>query len=339
MRVLFAAAAAALIVVSATAQTPSSIRFEPVQQEPVIRHSDDRQAWDGTFTDPGAVLYHDGRFHLFRNGFRSWPGVVAIEHLVSEDGESWTAAPAGPIITSSDVPYSEVAALASGVLVDDDGTWVLYFYTWEAFSGIASGRIGRATAPDPEGPWAIDPQPVLNPGPQGSWDETRVIAPRVFRTDEGYVMYYTGVNLQRTGWMSIGRATSEDGIAWTKHDNPATTQAPFSESDPVFSAAEDDLQVHQASVFPTETGFVMFYRMFPVGGGDSRMTIHGAISTDGIAWDSLQDDPLWDRDTIGAGTSGFWWTAAAVKNGTYYLFVEEGSMAGTQIYMGTLRLN
>jgi hypothetical protein len=31
----------------------------------------------------------------------------------------------------------------------------------------------------------------------------------------------------------IGYATSTDGIMWTKYDNPATTNPPYAESDPV----------------------------------------------------------------------------------------------------------
>ena len=31
----------------------------------------------------------------------------------------------------------------------------------------------------------------------------------------------------------IGYATSSDGIAWTKYDDPSTTAPPYAESDPV----------------------------------------------------------------------------------------------------------
>jgi predicted GH43/DUF377 family glycosyl hydrolase len=60
--------------------------------------------------------------------------------------------------------------------------------------------------------------PVLEQGEEGSWDDRGVIMPSVVHTDEGYFMYFAGAEF---GVYSIGVATSEDGLEWTKyHDNP-----------------------------------------------------------------------------------------------------------------------
>jgi predicted GH43/DUF377 family glycosyl hydrolase len=334
MKRLTAIAALALCLLPAIAQDEMPLHFTPVSEEPVVAHTRDRNAFDGRFTDPGAVLVHDGVFHMFRNGFQTWPGVVDIEHLTSADGVTWTAAPAGPIIESADVPYSEVAALASSALVEDDGTWVLYIYTHESMSGPAASRIGRLTAPAPEGPWTADPEAVLNPGPARAWDSGGVSAPRVLKTDMGYVMYYSGSNSAPQS--GIGMATSPDGITWTKYDDPMTTDELFAESDPLL-LGDNQTGIHQPIVFQTDDGYLMFYRTFRIGRMGS-MLVHAAVSEDGIAWTPLQDDPVWDGTTIGNLTSGFWFTAAAELDGTYYLYVEEGSMGGTDIFAGTLAL-
>ena len=120
---------------------------------------------------------------MFRNGFQGWPAPVQIGYLTSDDGINWTEASEDPVMMSTDVPYAKVAALASDALVLDDGTWVLYFYTWDPSPArMSPGAIGRATASDPLGPWTPDPEPVLNPGSEGSWDELEVDAPRIVKT-------------------------------------------------------------------------------------------------------------------------------------------------------------
>src|SRR4051794_32487779 len=91
-------------------------------------------AWDGQYTDPGAVFYADGKFNMFRNGFNGWPVPVQIGYATSDDGLHWTEVGSDPVMHSKDVPYAKVAALASDGMVMDDGTWVLYFYTWNSFS-------------------------------------------------------------------------------------------------------------------------------------------------------------------------------------------------------------
>src|SRR5215208_4112701 len=105
--------------------------FTLFSDDPVVMRGE-RGEWDGRYTDPGAVVYHDGLFHMFRNGFQGWPAPVQIGYLTSPDGLNWTEVSEEPVLTSDEVPFAGVAALAASVLVEDDGTWVLYFYTWES---------------------------------------------------------------------------------------------------------------------------------------------------------------------------------------------------------------
>ena len=63
--------------------------------------------WDDRFTDPGAVIYHDGMFHMFRNGFRSFPGKSQVGYVTSPDGYTWTKQGDDPVLKTSDVPYRE----------------------------------------------------------------------------------------------------------------------------------------------------------------------------------------------------------------------------------------
>lgn len=118
---------------------------------------------------------------MFRNGFRAWPATVQIGYVTSSDGLKWTSPLTQPVMRTADVPYAGIAALASSALVEDDGTWVLYFYTWENTKFPSSGGIGRATAPAPTGPWTADAELVLKAGAKGEWDENHVLAPHVIQ--------------------------------------------------------------------------------------------------------------------------------------------------------------
>ena len=289
-------------------------------------------AWDGQYTDPGAVFYADGKFNMFRNGFNGWPVPVQIGYATSDDGLHWTEVGSDPVLLSKDVPYAKVAALASDGLVLDDGTWVLYFYTWNSYDqSLAPGAIGRATAPAPTGPWTPDPAPILNPGSEGTWDELRLSAPRIVSLDDGsYRMYYTGYNKKGIGSGQIGMATSPDGITWTKYDDPATTDAAFAESDPIMKPPAR-FDFNQPMVEQTPDGWVMIFRQVDLTKRPG-MSLTYALSDDGVHWNISSDQPFWDSTTL---PGQFFYTAMEYHDGTYFQYLEGVKLSSTQIYVAT----
>ncbi len=294
--------------------------------------------WDNQYTDPGAATYYEGQFHMFRNGFIGWPASVQIAYTTSEDGIVWEKQGEDPVLYTDDVEYAGIAALASSVIVEDDGTWVLYFYTWPRpgdSNGI--GGIGRATAPAPEGPWTPDEDLVLYPGDATEWDNNQLISPSVLKTDNGYVMYYHSPSVD--GSVYIGMATSEDGITWTKYDDPETPDAPFANSDPVFAPnadnanAWDTQHVNQPRVVQTEDGFVMLYRSWT--GAQQNQSVGFATSEDGVHWTRMNEEAVYSsKDTR---RRSIWFTDLAYHDGTYYVYLEiqRGYQAQTDIYAGT----
>ena len=319
-----------------TPSTPSTKALAPaftlVSESPVVTHGPSG-TWDGRFTDPGAVLYYDGQFHMFRNGFSQWPGRVGVAYLTSPDGKVWTAVSDGPLFDADDVPYAEFAVLASSALVED-GQWVLYFHTWDSTSSVGPSRIGRATAPAPEGPWTVDPEPILVPRPPGAWDEFAVNAPNVIKTADGYLMYYTGAQ-QRAVSRQIGLARSEDGLTWTKYDNPDSVEPPFAESDPLLVAGAsrtwDEGSLFQPRVVQTETGWLMAFR------GNNFYQAHGyglATSRDGLAWTKYLGNPIIVPEDLPGGRGAFQ-SALLAHDDRYYLFSEMSKGQGTDIYLFT----
>ncbi len=293
--------------------------------------------WDDRFTDPGAVIYHDGMFHMFRNGFRGFPAESEVGYVTSPDGYTWTKQGDDPIIETKDVPYAKIAMYASSVIWED-GCWALFFYTWDTRSHPSSSVIGRTTqciAGPALTEWLPDPEPILKPGIAGSWDDKQVLAPHVLKTDTGYIMYYSGVGA--SGTQMIGMATSTNGVTWTKYNDPATTDKLFADSDPVFQPGEkgqwDSAWVHQPRVFRTSNGWIMIYRGVSDRNG-ANMKLGLATSADGIHWERYADNPVFQPSDI-KGARQFWFTNAIYKDNVLYLFVEGDINQTTQIYLAT----
>ena len=92
------------------------------------------------------------------------------------------------------------------------------FKMWyDGYDG-ANKRIGYATSADGIN-WvkADDVNPVLDLGVADSWDDESVGHPYVLFDETIYKMWYYGYDGKND---CIGYATSDDGIAWTKHDGP-----------------------------------------------------------------------------------------------------------------------
>lgn len=316
--------------------TPEKIQvFNLISDDPIVPHGESSD-WDSRYTDPGAVIYHDGKFHMFRNGFRGFPATSQVGYVTSVDGKTWEEQNDGePVFKSEQVAYAKIAIYASSVIVEDDGTWVMYFYTWDTNSyPISNSVIGRATATKPEGPWTAEAKPVLLNGSAGEWDENQVLAPHVIKTDDGYIMYYSGSDSK--GKQQVGMATSDDGINWKKYNDTSTSQ-PFAESDPVLQSGEakqwDSGWVHQPRVFQTEDGWVMIYRGTKTASGQS-MAIGIATSADGIHWERFAENPVFSHRQI--KRAGYmWFHNALLVDDVYYLFIEGDINQTTNIYLAT----
>ena len=336
------AATAAPAVASATppaATTPAVNLFQLDPDNPVLKAN---FGWARTYLDPGAVIYHDGVFHMFFNGIENWPAAVGVGYATSPDGSHWTVAGDQPVFSLG--PYSQSAAydgpnlFAQSVLVQPDGTWVLYYYTLQGASFGGSESIGRATAPKPTGPWKADPQPVLNPGTPGTWDAGQVSAPNVLLTAAGYVMYYDGLS-SHNGSM-IGMAASPDGQHWTKYNDPATTSELYAESDPVLRPepnAWDAKRVMDPNVLPIDGGWAMIYLSTDGSGAKfsgSTFALGYATSADGRTWTRAPQNPI--LSTKGHQDWNGTYLVSLVQDAhQQYLLFDAASAGGTRIFLAT----
>ena len=85
------------------------------------------------------------------------------------------------------------------------------------------------------GPWEKRPQPVLGPGPRGSWDAQQLQSPCVVKVGNLYHLYYLGM-ASRQGVAQTGLATSRDLIHWTKHPANPVIRAEKGKWDATFAA-------------------------------------------------------------------------------------------------------
>lgn len=95
-----------------------------------------------------------------------------------------------------------------------DGVERVYYFGNDTNTTAEGGRIGLATWDGTTWGAPAGDAPVLSPGPSGSWDALWVESPVVLPADDGYRMWFTGVDAQ---WrVRHGVASSADGLAWTE---------------------------------------------------------------------------------------------------------------------------
>jgi sucrose-6-phosphate hydrolase SacC (GH32 family) len=273
----------------------------------------------GTYTDPGGIVYYDGQFHMFYNNLQDFPPTaIAIGYATSPDGQNWTRVSDTSILDARDVSYAENVVRAASVLVEDDGTWVLYFDTLAAEpSQFPYSVIGRATADSPAGPWKADPAPALVPDPEG-WDRYAIQRPCVVQTEDGYLMYYQAYS-DRSSAPTVALATSSDGIDWIKHETPV-----FQGSDVTWGKY---ISIYYPYVVENDEGWLLFFK---ATGDQFQESIGMAASTDGIHWQLAQDQPVFQ-------TSQYknWLTVFVIKvlnvDQTWYLFLEFENQTGSKV--------
>src|SRR5215212_1474746 len=317
--------------------------FRFYENNPVLQHSNNPR-WDNLYIDPGAMVYQDSMFHMFFNGINGFPAPVGVGYATSPDGYHWTRQVSEPVLSATllkDTHLHGTNLFVTSALVESNGSWVLYFYTLSGNTFAGPGEIGRATAPASTGPWAIDADPVLSPGPSGSWDDIQVSAPDVLKTENGYKMYYDALGKDSTSM--IGMATSSDGIHWQKYNDPATNDLSFAESDPILKVSDegwDSKRVIDPNVVQTSDGFKMIYlatsgsRKFAPG----EFAFGAASSPDGVSWTKSSLNPILSNKDHSQWSQAFL-ASLLYADGTYFLYFDFVTpiMSGTNVYLVTYK--
>ena len=171
------------------------------------------EPWEGGAQgeiSPGTV-FKEGR--VYKMWYHSWDGAHRrIGYASSRDGLRWTKYFGNPVL---DVGRSE-AWDASQVVLPTVTRVGERYYMWYGGLGEKNDgwRIGLATSSDGI-QWKRHPgNPVLTPGPPGTWDEWGVLPGGLIWDETGFHLWYPGF---KKGLVpGIGYASSRDGLRWSR---------------------------------------------------------------------------------------------------------------------------
>jgi hypothetical protein len=153
--------------------------------------------------------------------------------------------------------------------------------------------------PDPLKFKGYEGNPVIVPGPPGTWDDLYVIMAFVMEYDDTIYLYYTAYN--KTGSRALGLATSTDGFHFTKYaGNPVLTGD---------GEGYDAFGVAQAQVLKADTGWVLYFNGREIAGFSSGAAIGRATSTSPKGPWKKSNEPVlttgrrgeWDSDFLYLG--------------------------------------
>jgi beta-1,2-mannobiose phosphorylase / 1,2-beta-oligomannan phosphorylase len=170
----------------------------------------------------------------------------------------WQRYPGNPVFRATSGTWRE-AQTANPDLLLLDSTYLMYF------RGQRDGhdRIGVATIPEEKFDgftWTIHPEPVIDVGEGGSWDEQHALDPAAILFRGQVFVYYTGSSPKAD--RSICLAMSADGIHFTK-----------SSDNPVILGGAPEVVLRDSVLY------LYFWRAVP---GRRGFQIHYATSRDGI---------------------------------------------------------
>jgi len=154
------------------------------------------------------VLYEQGRFRMWYSGGEKYEP-DAIGYAESDDGIHWRREPTNPVIRPAGGWESDRATAAC--IVPYDGAY-LAFYVGFA-TGFEESRIGIARSVDGVHGWErYGGNPIIGPGPAGSWDDCNVYKPYVVRFRDQWYLWYNASRFSDRR-EQIGLATTP-GLTW-----------------------------------------------------------------------------------------------------------------------------
>jgi hypothetical protein len=142
----------------------------------------------------------------------------SIGLVMSDDMLHWSAGRANPVFRVSEAGRWDSSGVFSPCILPVDGKFYLFY-------GGSNGKTiqtGLAESHDLYS-WEKNPDPVLSPGVDGSWDESSVIIVSILRLEDAYIAFYEGQD--RHNQYAVGLAFSFDGRRWEKYGkNPILTK-------------------------------------------------------------------------------------------------------------------
>jgi len=235
------------------AKSRDGMSWNKSPQNPVL--SGDPSAWDASGEHAPFVMKDGDLYKMWYEGFDG--NVRQLGYATSPDGVNWTKYEGNPVLRA-EPGYDEVVA-GHGSVLYEDGMYKLWYHA----VGDQGILIAFATSLDGVN-WTKEGPVLLQE--TGNWDEFGLWGPSVLKVSGIYWMWYSASGPDPVNPVSIGLATSADGINWERYgEGPVVT-------DPNGGFIGDPTVINDSGLFK------MWYGNF----GDG--TIYYAESENGFDW-------------------------------------------------------
>jgi predicted GH43/DUF377 family glycosyl hydrolase len=149
--------------------------------------------------------------------------VFRIGYAESLDGINWTRPSPNPVLDLGPPGSWDSVSLTIASVLLDNGTYRMWYGGTNNSGAILS--IGYAVSSDGRNWSKYGQNPVITPGPPGSWDSVAIDPDYIEKIGSVFFMWYMGWDGSR---MRIGLAISADGVDWTKSAlNPILSEGPL----------------------------------------------------------------------------------------------------------------
>lgn len=242
------------------AKSKDGLNWKKAPQNPVLRG--DPGTWDAASAEHAPFVMKEG--NLYKMWYEGSDGNVRqLGYATSHNGINWTKYPGNPVLQAGPEAYDQFVA-GHGTLLHEDGLYKLWYHAIGDLDGIGDVDAIIAYATSPDGIHWTKHGPVLVGRPEG-WD-TGLWGPSVLKVNGTYWMWYSAGGPVYS--ISIGAATSPDGVEWTRvGDSPVIT-------DPEFVNDFGDPHV----IFDAD-----MFKMW-MGNFSSERAIYYAESENGVDW-------------------------------------------------------
>ena len=266
------------IYIFVTWGTNTNSNWMDYNDNPILESSG--QYWDLEGVHQSKVIIDNSIFKMYYSG-HAGAGSSYLCYAESSDGINWNFPYQNPILSPGEQGTWDSHSVVGSSIIFDDGIYKLYYSGWSDNWG--NWHIGLAISTDGLN-WTKYPDPVLL-GTSG-W-EYQVASATVIKYDNTYYMFYTGRNLPH---LSIGLATSSDGVNWTRYPaNPILTFTEPWEMNGVYypSVIEENNELKMVYMNSEGTGFGFAY------------------SSDGINWTKDNSNPFFTRENTANGWADY----------------------------------
>ncbi|MBM3436879.1 MAG: hypothetical protein FJY07_11755 [Bacteroidetes bacterium] len=210
----------------------------------------------------GVVIWQDSLWVMFYNASEraGWgPGASIGRATAKALTGPWIKDDQPVMIAGRMGEWDSEYIFPGSVIKLDDGSYRMYYSGGADFYGSKNQFVGMAFSRDlknwkkynnpatVERPFA-ESDPVLKTGTKREWDNIQVWTPFVLKIHKSFEMYYSGVSNEKEAFiMSIGYATSIDGITWEKFPG-----------NPVFSIDENLFKAEKVVEVSAECPMLVF---------------------------------------------------------------------------------